>query len=117
MTAFCCFGLIAKAQFMVYEPLPLPNQPQEKKESTKENSVINAYAFSNNSNAPIKVKLKIATTRYGINVVAYKKLTDETWMELGNFPYQAGKVSKYSEMAEYFEYEVYIPALQSKVYF
>jgi hypothetical protein len=61
--------------------------------------------------------LKVSETSNGIYIVAYKKLTDYTWIEFGRYPYQAAKVPTNSKLSEYFEYEVYIPSLQKKVYF
>ncbi|WP_017259925.1 hypothetical protein [Pedobacter arcticus] len=116
MIALCVVSYASKAQFMEYEPLPLPNQNSQPKENKAEVTIVNAYIL-NGENQPIKVKLKVTQSRYGIYVKAFKRLTDEYWLEYGNLSHQASKVYSGSELSKYFEYEVYIPSLQKKVYF
>jgi hypothetical protein len=110
----------AKAQFMHFDPIPVAPQQSNGIPNTTptDNNVqtIDAYLVNPQTQEVQKVKLKIAITQYSILVTGFKKLTDYTWMDF-TLPLQATKVYSGSELAKYFEHEVYIPALQTKIYF
>lgn len=106
--------------FMRYEPIPVTpprgqyNQPPPTRVDNSQTT--NAYIVNMQSGDVTKVQLKVAATQNGILVTGYKRLSDYTWTILA-LPFTAAKVYPGSELAKHFEYEVYIPAFQTKVYF
>lgn len=119
ITLLVTVGLQAKAQFMRYEPTPVvPQRPtyNSPPPTTTNAQTIDAYSISPQNKAITKVKLKIVETQYSILIAGYKKLTDQSWTEL-TLPLQATQVYSGSDMSKYFEHEVYIAALGTKIYF
>jgi hypothetical protein len=107
--------------FMHYDPIPVtppPGAQSNAQPTTRaDNSQItNAYIIDYQKSTVTKVTLKVVTTQRGILVAGYKRLTDYAWTNL-TLPFTASKVYPGSELAKHFEYEVYIPAFLTKVYF
>jgi hypothetical protein len=112
-------SLQVKAQFMHFDPIPtVPQQSSGIPNTTAPTNTqtIDAYSINIQTQEVKKVKLKIVATQYGILVTGYKKLTDYAWMDL-TLPLQVTQVYSGSELAKYFEHEVYIAGLGTKIYF
>ena len=114
-------GLMVKAQtggVMEYKPIPLDGKTErsDKPSLTSESSIVDGYYINANSNKPIKVKLKVAETKYGVFVVGCKKLSDYSWADLSE-PIKVSKLLPSNPLAEYFEYKAYVTRLQQTVYF
>jgi len=105
---------------MHFDPNPMTPQPSNgiPNNTPTNNNVqfIDAYIVNPQTQEVQKVKLKIVVTQYSILVTGFKKLTDYSWMDF-TLPLQATQVYSGSELAKYFEHEVYIAALQTKIYF
>ena len=103
---------------MEYKPIPLEGASDNPSRSSKtESSLVDAYYVNSYTNKPIKVKLKIVETKYGVFVVATKRLTDMSWSDQSAEPIKSSKLLQSDSMAEYFEYKAYISRIGQTVYF
>lgn len=115
-------GLTAKSQtegVMEFKPIPLEGNSDKSSKSSLniESSIIDAYYINSYTNKPVKVKLKIVENKYGMFVIACKKLTDYSWADLSSEPIKTSKLLPSTPMSEYFEYKAFISRIQQIVYF
>lgn len=95
----------------------LISEKSSKSSLNAESSIIDAYYINRYTNKPVKVKLKIVENKYGMFVVACKKLADYSWADLSSEPIKTSKLLPSTPMSEYFEYKTFISRIQQIVYF
>lgn len=111
-------AVVAKSQtggIMEYKPAtPLSGNSTNKVDDASA-SILDAY-YLDTFNKPIKIKVKAITNKYGIFIIASKKLVDNSWFSFSE-PRQASKLMRSSSLADYFEFQVYLPIYQKTIYF
>lgn len=129
-------GLNVHAQYIQYEPNPIPPQsttvdygrstaptlrpstPPPSYEQPKETlETLSAYTI-NSAGDIKKYKIQVAVSGKKIVVASYKELSADYYTNLHpvNRPV-AEKLMSYDELSEYFEYKVYVPSLGTTIYF
>lgn len=104
-------GLIAKAQtggYIQYKPLKNTDSQRNDEYDHTSATITTAYYIDQNSDMPVKVRIKIIENNYGIFIVGYKRLTDESFADLTSQPIKVTKIPVNSEMAGLYEYSAYV---------
>ncbi|SEA76794.1 hypothetical protein [Pedobacter hartonius] len=115
-------AITAKSQtggIMEYKALPVEGAEETQTNSSlkSEGSLVDAYYLNSYTKKPIKIRLKIVENRYGVFIIASKKLTDSSWSDQSGEPVKPSKLIDSDPMAEYFEYKAFISRLGQTVYF
>ncbi|WAC39244.1 hypothetical protein [Pedobacter sp. SL55] len=115
----CFITKVAKSQtggIMEYKPAtPLSSNSTNRIDDASA-SILDAYYLDGVNNRPVKIKVKAVVNKYGAFIVASKRLTDDNWFSF-NEPRQARKLLRSSSLADYFEFQVYLPVYQKTIYF
>lgn len=115
----CSITMVAKSQtggIMEYKPLtPYSNNSSSRIEDASA-SILDAYYLDGVNNRPVKIKVKAVVNKYGAFIVACKRLTDDNWYSFSE-PRQARKLLRSSSLADYFEFQVFLPIYQKTIYF
>ncbi|MCF8452093.1 MAG: hypothetical protein K9G42_02750 [Pedobacter sp.] len=123
LTALFLLSFKAKAQYIEYEPNPIPSSNSEevgRRSSTPkiEFQTITAYQIEASTGSIKKYKIKVGAIQNRYRIIGYKELSSQYWSDFHpvNMPL-AEKLNFYDKLSENFEYKAYIPSLGTTIYF